>query len=146
MHKNPPSDTIKTPADRFTGDVYLNPIFNGDDLSMLVCGHVRFTPGARTNWHSHTNGQLLVCTDGVGLVGTRDGNAVLLHAGESVWTPPGEQHFHGGTATNMMCHYAILDAARQGNATVWLEPVSDEQYLAAQQAAHRAAGVANGKD
>jgi quercetin dioxygenase-like cupin family protein len=47
----------------------MNPVFNGDDTSRLVVGLVRFTPGARTNWHSHANGQLLVCTDGVGLVG-----------------------------------------------------------------------------
>jgi quercetin dioxygenase-like cupin family protein len=80
---------------------------------------------------------LLVCTDGVGLVGTRDGKAVVLRAGESVWTPAGEEHFHGGTAANMMCHYAILDAAGDGEATSWLEPVTDEQYSAA----HGSAGV-----
>ena len=95
------------------------------------CGLVRFTPGARTNWHRHANGQLLVCTDGVGLVGTRDGKTVVLRAGESVWTPAGEEHFHGGTAENMMCHYAILDASGDGEATTWLEPVTDEQYPAA---------------
>lgn len=93
--------------------------------------------GARTNWHSHVNGQLLVCTDGIGLVGTRDGKTVVLRAGESVWTPAGEEHFHGGTAENMMCHYAILDASGDGEATTWLEPVTDEQYLSA----HRTAGV-----
>jgi hypothetical protein len=60
-----------------------------------------------------------------------------LGAGESVWTPAGEEHFHGGTAENMMCHYAILDASGDGEATTWLEPVTDEQYLAA----HRTAGV-----
>jgi hypothetical protein len=87
--------------------------------------------------HSHVNGQLLVCTDGIGLVGTRDGKTVVLRAGESVWTPAGEEHFHGGTAENMMCHYAILDASGGGEATTWLEPVTDEQYLAA----HRTAGV-----
>ncbi len=134
MQKNPVSATVKTSAQLFTGDVYLNQIFAGDGTSQLVCGHVRFTPGARTNWHSHANGQLLVCTDGVGLVGTRDGRTVALRAGESVWTPAGEEHFHGGTATNMMCHYAILDASGPGEATTWLEPVSDQQYAAANSA------------
>jgi hypothetical protein len=70
------------------------------------------------------------------LVGTRDGKTVVLRAGESVWTPAGEEHFHGGTVENMMCHYAILDASG-GEATTWLEPVTDKQYLAAQ----RRAGV-----
>ena len=78
-----------------------------------------------------------MCTDGTGLVGTRDGKTVVLRAGESVWTAAGEEHFHGGTAENMMCHYAILDASGDGEATTWLEPVTDEQYLAA----HRTAGV-----
>jgi quercetin dioxygenase-like cupin family protein len=137
MDKNPSSATVKTPPSNFTGDVWMNPVFGGDGTSQLTCGFVRFTPGARTNWHSHVNGQLLVCTDGIGLVGTRDGKTVVLRAGESVWTPAGEEHFHGGTAGNMMCHYAILDASGDGEATTWLEPVTDEQYLAA----HRTAGV-----
>ena len=137
MDKNASSATVKTPAANFTGDVWMNPVFNGDGTSQLVVGHVRFTPGARTNWHSHANGQLLVCTDGIGLVGSRNGGAVVLRAGESVWTPAGEEHFHGGTAAHMMCHYAILDAAGEGEATTWLEPVTDEQYSAA----HRTAGA-----
>jgi len=88
MNKNPTTTTVKTPAANFTGDVYMNPVFGGDGTSRLTVGLVRFTPGARTNWHSHTNGQLLVCTDGVGLVGARDGRTVVLRAGESVWTRP----------------------------------------------------------
>jgi quercetin dioxygenase-like cupin family protein len=133
------STTVKTPSTNFTGDVWMNLVFNGDDTSQLTVALVRFTPGARTNWHRHANGQLLVCTDGVGLVGTRDGRTVLLSAGESVWTPANEEHFHGGTSDNMMCHYAILDAAGEGEATSWLEPVSDQQYAAAHSSA-RAGG------
>jgi quercetin dioxygenase-like cupin family protein len=78
-------------------------------ISSVTVGLVRFTLGARTNWRSHANGQLLVCTDGVGLVASRDGTTIRLRAGESVWTPPGQQHCHGGTADTMMHHYAILD-------------------------------------
>lgn len=137
MDKNPTTPTVKTPAENFTGDVWMNPVFGGDGTSKLTVGLVRFTPGARTNWHHHANGQLLVCTDGVGLVGTRDGRTVVLRAGESVWTPSGEAHFHGGTVETMMCHYAILDASGAADATTWLEPVSDEQYAAA----HSAAGI-----
>ena len=132
MNKNTTTTTVKTPAANFTGDVWMTPVFNDDGMSELTDGLVRFTPGARTNWHRHANGQLLVCTDGVGLVGTRDGHTVVLRAGESVWTPAGEEHSHGGTADNMMCHYAILDAAGDAEATTWLEPVTDQQYTAAQ--------------
>jgi quercetin dioxygenase-like cupin family protein len=123
--------TVKTPAENFTGDVYLDPVFNGDGTSQLVVGLVRFTPGARTNWHSHPNGQLLRCTDGVGLVVTRDGTAIRMRAGDAVWTPAGQEHWHGGTSNSMMCHYAILDAAGDGGAATWLEPVTDDQYTAA---------------
>ena len=131
MELRPTAATVKTPAQNFTGDVYMNPIFTGDGTSRLVAALVRFTPGARTNWHSHANGQLLHCTDGVGLVATRDGTVIRIRPGDSVWTPAGEEHWHGGTADNMMCHYAILDETPAGDATTWLEPVTDEQYAAA---------------
>jgi quercetin dioxygenase-like cupin family protein len=124
-------DTVRTPAENFTGDVYLDPIFSGDGRSELFVGLVRFSPGARTNWHSHANGQLLRCTDGVGLVVTRDGTAIRMRAGDTVWTPAGEEHWHGATPSTMMCHYAILDASGEGEATTRLEPVSDERYTAA---------------
>lgn len=137
MQKNPTTPTTRTPASNFTGQVWLNPVFNGQGASHLTCGLVRFTPGARTNWHSHANGQLLVCTEGFGLVGTRDGHTVTLRPGESVWIAAGEDHFHGGTRDQLMGHYAILDAAGDGEATTWLEPVTDEQYTAA----HTAAGI-----
>ena len=133
MELRPITKTVKTPAANFTGDVYLNPVFNDDDAPLVV-GLVRFTPGARTNWHSHANGQLLVCTDGVGLVAGRDGTIIRLRAGESVWTPPGQEHWHGGTADTMMCHYVILDETPGRDATTWLEPVTDEQYAAANNA------------
>jgi quercetin dioxygenase-like cupin family protein len=131
MELCPARATVKTPAENFTGDVYMDPVFTGDGTCQLVVGLVRFTPGARTNWHSHANGQLLRCTDGVGLVATRDGAAIRMRAGDTVWTPAGEEHWHGGTADTMMCHYAILDASGDGEATTWLEPVADAQYTAA---------------
>lgn len=123
-----PAGTVKAPAANFTGDVYLDAVLGGQDGSRLVVGLVRFTPGARTNWHSHANGQLLVCTDGAGLVVSRDGTVLHLRAGESVWTPPGEEHWHGGRPDQMMCHYAILAETEAGDATTWLEPVTDPEY------------------
>ncbi len=134
MERRPLAPTVKTPAENFTGDVFLTPIFAGDGASRLVVGLVRFTPGARTNWHSHACGQLLQCTDGLGLVVSRAGTVIRLRAGDAVWTPAGEEHWHGATADTMMCHYAILDQPAAGDATSWLEPVSDEQYTAARAA------------
>lgn len=130
----PVSPTAKAPAVNFIGDVYLNPIYRGEGTSRMIVILVRFTPGARTNWHSHAVGQTLHVTDGVGLVGTRDGTVIRMRAGDTVYTPPGEDHWHGGTADNMMCHLAMLEETESGDATTWLEPVTDEQYAAANQA------------
>lgn len=139
MELLPQSATAKAPAANFTGDVYVNPIKQTAEPSRLIASLVRFTPGARTNWHSHALGQTLHCTDGTGLVVNRDGTVIRLRPGDTVWTPPGEQHWHGGTATNLMCHIAMLEGTADGDGTTWLEPVTDTQYQAANQAANDAA-------
>ena len=123
--------TLKAPAERFTGDVYLNLIQTAEEPARLTAGLVRFTPGARTNWHSHALGQTLYVTDGIGLVGTRDGHVVRVAAGQTVKCPPGEEHWHGGTDTTLMAHIAIVVGDGSGDGTTWLEPVTDEQYEAA---------------
>ncbi len=120
------------PEAAFTGDVYVTPIAGKREGSDLIAALVRFTPGARTNWHSHANGQTLHVTEGVGLVGRRDGTAITMRAGDTVWTPPGEEHWHGGTADTMMCHIAMLEGTDAGDGTTWPEPVTQDQYSAAQ--------------
>jgi quercetin dioxygenase-like cupin family protein len=125
------NNTVKTPADRFTGDVYMTPIKTPTPPSRLVASLVRFTPGARTNWHSHAVGQTLHCTEGLGYVVNRDGQVVVLRAGDTVWTPPGEEHWHGGAAETFMSHIALLEGTEAGDGTTWLAPVSDEEYLVA---------------
>ena len=129
--------TAKAPAERFTGDVYLNPIETPSDPARLAAALVRFTPGARTNWHSHAKGQTLYITDGVGLVGTRDGDVALATAGQTVKCPAGEEHWHGATDTTLMAHIAILVGDESSDGTTWLEPVTDEQYAAALKSAGR---------
>lgn len=133
MERKPVSPTAKTPADRFTGDVYLNVIETPSEPARLASALVRFTPGARTNWHSHANGQTLHVTDGIGLVGTRDGTVLRIRAGETISCPPGEEHWHGATENNLMAHIAIVVGDGSGDGTTWLEPVTDEQYRAANQ-------------
>lgn len=125
------TDTAKAPAERFTGDVYLNPIEAPTDPARLAAALVRFTPGARTNWHSHAKGQTLYITDGVGMVGTRDGNVVRASAGQTVKCPPGEEHWHGATDSTLMAHIAMLVGDETSDGTNWLEPVTDEQYAQA---------------
>jgi quercetin dioxygenase-like cupin family protein len=127
MQLMPTTPTAKGPEDTFTGDVYLNMLHTGQAPSRLVTASVRFTPGARTNWHSHPLGQTLHCTDGIGIVGTRDGTVVVMRPGDTVHTPPGEEHWHGATGDNMMCHLAMVEHD-DGKSATWLEPVTDQDY------------------
>jgi len=134
MELQHPRPTVKTPASAFTGDVYMTPLYNGAGPSRMTAALVRFTPGARTNWHSHAVGQTLHISEGVGLVGTRDGSVVRARAGDTVICPPGEEHWHGATSDTFMSHFALLEADPDGSdPTTWLEPVPDELYDAAQQ-------------
>ncbi|MET8042470.1 cupin domain-containing protein [Micromonospora sp. NPDC005215] len=134
MELLPVRPTVKTPAQTFTGDVYMTPIYNGSGPSKMTAALVRFTPGARTNWHSHAVGQTLHVTEGVGLVGTRDGSVVRIHAGDTVLCPPDEQHWHGAAADTFMSHLALLEAKADGSdPTTWLEPVAQDLYEKANQ-------------
>jgi quercetin dioxygenase-like cupin family protein len=140
MELRTPPATAKGPATTFTGDVWLDRFADGGDESRLVASTVRFTPGARTHWHSHPLGQTLHCTDGVGLVATRDGRVIILRPGQTVWTPPGEEHWHGATRDNLMCHLALVVTTPEGASATWLEAVTDEKYASAQ--AEVSAGLA----
>ena len=113
----------------FVGDVYVTPIYNGEQPSRMVVALVRFTPGARTNWHSHAVGQTLHVTEGVGLVGTRDGTVLRIRAGETVVCPPDEDHWHGAATDTFMSHLAMLEAKPDGgDPTTWLEPLPEDEY------------------
>ncbi len=131
MQHIPTTPTVKGPARRFTGDVYLNTICTPADPTHLAAALVRFAPGARTNWHCHPLGQVLYITEGAGLVGTRDGTVVRVTAGHTVTCPPGEDHWHGATDSQLMSHIAIVVGDEHSGGTTWLEPVTDEQYAAA---------------
>ena len=122
--------TIKGPADWFTGDVYIDSLKDPDEQSVVGCAHVRFTPGARTAWHTHPKGQTLYVTDGVGLVTRRGGQPQQIQPGDVVVIEPGEEHWHGATAGRFMAHVAIQEADEQGVPVTWLEHVTDEEYAA----------------
>jgi quercetin dioxygenase-like cupin family protein len=133
MQLDPSSATAKAPAERFTGDVYVTPLHTAQPPSRLRASLVRFTPCARSNWHSHAVGQTLHVTEGFGLVATRDGTVIHMRSGDTVYTPPGEEHWHGATTDTFMSHIAMLEGTEDGDGTTWLEPVTDQQYQAAQQ-------------
>ena len=118
--------TVKGPAEMFTGDVYFNAIARGEDESRIRVNTVRFTPCARTAWHSHSLGQTLHVTEGVGIVATRD-QIIVMHPGDTVQTPPGEEHWHGAVADQFMTHLAMWE---DDDAT-WGDQVTAEEYEAA---------------
>jgi quercetin dioxygenase-like cupin family protein len=134
MELQTPRATAKGPASTFTGDVYVTPIYAGTGPSRMTVALVRFVPGARSNWHRHAVGQTLHVTEGVGLVGTRDGSLVRVRAGDTVTCPPDEEHWHGAAADTFMSHLAMLENLPDGgDPTTWLEPVPDEDYELANQ-------------
>jgi quercetin dioxygenase-like cupin family protein len=132
MQITPVNDTTKGPASTFSGDVYRTALAPPSGPAGLSGALVRFTPGARTFWHSHGQGQTLHVTEGVGLVASRDGTVTRIRPGDTVTIDAGEEHWHGATATTCMSHIALLTAAG-GEPTTWLEAVSEEEYAAAQQ-------------
>ncbi len=122
--------TTKTPAENFTGDVHLDPIaVPRDDGWNVVVSKVRFAPGARTAWHTHPRGQTLHVLEGVARIGTRDGHRVEARPGQTIWCPPGEEHWHGAAPDSFMVHLAINDTGGDPSTmVVWGDHVTDEEY------------------
>jgi quercetin dioxygenase-like cupin family protein len=126
----PPTETAKGSKEMFTGDVYMNVIAKGEEPSRVRVNIVRFTPGAHTAWHSHAVGQTLHVTDGVGLVQARDGEAQEIRAGDTIYTPPGQWHWHGAAPDHFMTHLAIWESPAPGSGpeSEWGELVTEEEY------------------
>ncbi|WP_406470426.1 cupin domain-containing protein [Streptomyces sp. NBC_01615] len=125
--------TVKAPAERFTGDVWLTMLTEGQAPSLLTAGLVRFTPCARTAWHRHAVGQTLHVAEGIGLVATRDGAVVVMRPGDTVFTPPGEWHWHGAAPDHFMAHLAMAEGTGDPAvpAVEWGEHVTEDEYRAA---------------
>jgi quercetin dioxygenase-like cupin family protein len=124
-------DTTAGPSDWFTGDVYLDSVAAPAASSRLSATCVHFTPGARTAWHTHPNGQTIWVVEGVGLCQRRGGEIELIRPGDRVFFEPGEEHWHGATAGRLMVHVAMLDVDDDGTNATWGDHVTDEEYAAA---------------
>ncbi|OZF25711.1 cupin [Rhodococcus sp. 14-2496-1d] len=124
--------TTKNPPQQFAGDVWLDPIaFPREDGQTMIVAKVRFAPGSRTAWHSHALGQTLHVTQGIAWIGTRNGDRIEATAGQTVYCPPNEEHWHGASPDSFMEHLAMLDNADDpASTTTWLEHVSDTEYAA----------------
>ena len=127
IKRNGSRPSNKGPAETFTGAVRVDPLFAAQDPSRTSGGSVTFEPGARSAWHTHPRGQILIVTAGSGWVQRWDGARQEMKPGDVVWIPPGVKHWHGATATTAVTHFAIQEH-ENGKVVDWLEKVSDEQY------------------
>jgi quercetin dioxygenase-like cupin family protein len=125
--------TSKGSADRFTGDVYPTIVLSGEELSHVRMGSVHFTPGARTAWHSHVVGQYLHIIEGTAFVQERGSEVRILKPGDTIYTGPGIEHWHGASPDSFMVHFAIWEAPTSSEPeTSWGDHVTDEEYGAHQ--------------
>lgn len=111
----------------FTGAVHMDPVMSADGVMVNT---VVFTPGARTYWHSHPGGQLLIVTAGRGVVADRDGEAHVVGSGDVIWAEAGEEHWHGACGDSLLVHTAVSHGTTQ-----WRDEVGEDDYAAAQRAA-----------
>ncbi|HEY5833686.1 (R)-mandelonitrile lyase [Streptomyces sp.] len=128
----PKKPSAKGPAERFTGDVWNDDVVAGREPSRMRVNVVRFAPGARTAWHSHAVGQTLHVTEGIGLVQSRGGEVVVVRAGDTVHTPPGEWHWHGAAPDHFMTHLSLREGPGEGRGpeSEWADHVTDDEYNA----------------
>jgi len=124
----PRRPSAKGPAEWFTGDVYFDVITRGEEPSRIRVNVVRFTPCARTGWHRHAVGQTLHVTEGVGRIQARGGDVLEIRPGDTIYTPPGEWHWHGAAPDHFMTHIAMWEAPHEGPETEWGDLVTDEEY------------------
>lgn len=120
--------TKQQPATSFVGTVYADEVVVGEKPSRMRATRVTFTPGARTNWHTHPVGQTLYCMTGTGRYQEHGKGVIELLPGDTVVIPPGAKHWHGSAPGVLFCHLAMSEVADNGDGTKWLEPVSDADY------------------
>jgi quercetin dioxygenase-like cupin family protein len=116
----------KITNDNFTGTAYLQTLIAADSLNPTAVGNVTFEPGARSKWHSHPAGQILLVVDGVGYYQEKGQPKKILRKGDAVKCPPNVPHWHGASADTVFVQIAIT--GREKGETVWLEAVTDSVY------------------
>ena len=133
MQVNEAGARPSTPADpaRYSGEVWTDALIEGGAPGNINVARVAFSPGARTAWHTHPFGQILVAISGIGLVCKAGEPAIRLRAGDSVAIAPGERHWHGATPDHAFSHFAIQGADGEGRMADWQELVNDDDYRAA---------------
>jgi quercetin dioxygenase-like cupin family protein len=118
------------PTTNFTGNAYNYPLLPTDSIYNTLIGNVIFEPGARSNWHIHPSGQILIVIDGEGYHQLEGGPRQTMRKGEVIKCPPNVKHWHGATENHSLTQMYILPKTENGIVT-WLEQVTDEQYKSA---------------
>ena len=113
--------------EEFTGNAYFDTVAKPEGLYRINATNVRFTPGSRTAWHTHPNGQTIYITEGIARVGRR-GEVDQVKPGDRVFFEPGEDHWHGATPDRFMSHLSLVQADENGKSIEWKEHVTDEEY------------------
>jgi quercetin dioxygenase-like cupin family protein len=124
------SETGTGSSEWFTGTVYIDPVAVPTDGSRLAASRVHFTPGARTAWHSHPNGQTIFVLEGICLCQTRGEPVDVIRPGDRVFFEPGEEHWHGAAPNSLMTHLAMQQADEEGNVATWGDHVTEKEYSA----------------
>jgi quercetin dioxygenase-like cupin family protein len=117
----------KLPSDYFTGNAFLQPLLAKDKNNEFALGSVTFEPGARTHWHTHPKGQVLIVTEGQGFNQEKGKPVQVLKKGDVVNIPENTQHWHGAAANSKLVHIAITNYKGEEN-VVWLQPVTEAEY------------------
>jgi len=115
-------------VENFTGAVWREQIVAAPEPARIRAGFARFEPRARTAWHTHPLGQTLCILAGVGRVQAWGQKGRLVRAGDVVWIPPNEKHWHGAHETSTMTYIAFQESNEDDVHVSWLEHVTDEQY------------------
>ena len=105
-----------------------DPRFTGKSVAMegkdLTVARRHFEPGARSAWHSHDKGQLLMVEEGRMRTQKRGQAVKELGVGESDYTGPNLVHWHGASKTQALVQVNV----GFGGETKWLEKVTDAEY------------------
>jgi quercetin dioxygenase-like cupin family protein len=128
MKIQPKAPSFKGSVDIVKGDVWFDVIARGEEPSRVRMGIGHFAPGARTAWHAHAIGQTLHIIEGICRIQSRGEDIVELRAGDTVFTPAGEWHWHGASADRYMSHLSVSEAPQTGDEAQWGDHVTDEEY------------------
>lgn len=128
LQRNGSQASIKGSAENFTGNARHEPLFRSPGPAPVSGASVTFEPGARSHWHTHPCGQVLIVTSGLGWTQCEGEAKIEIRPGDVVTCPPGKRHWHGATPTTPVTHIAIQQADANGKVVDWMEEVTDVQY------------------